>query len=158
MKRGTRITLEILGPPAIGALSVAGYWAFLDHLYNAPVGEFAHATPGFLEISLAFLGLGYISAIIPSVIYMTVMERSIRRGWFPTAWRTVGLSSLLGLGAGSALGATEYLFPMRRAGVMPLVVFVGLWTGFVMGLVIKGLTHWGERKSLSSVSQPGTMP
>jgi hypothetical protein len=39
-----------------------------------------------------------------------------------------------------------------------IVTADGLWTGFVMGLLIKGLTYWGERRSRLATGQTGIGP
>jgi RsiW-degrading membrane proteinase PrsW (M82 family) len=137
MKRSTRIALEIFGPPAIGSMSLL-----------------VLAAPGSLsEIFYAaamFLLFGFYFALIPSVVYMLLMESFIGSVRPPESWWCVVFSTAMGWCAGGAISAF--------VDGAPSLVMDGIWTGLVMGLLLKGLTHWGERRSLASSSEQSEIP
>jgi len=152
MRHLLRIFLEILGPPLVGAVSFCSIWYFdlRAHFH-------------FFDLVKVCLFMSYAVGTLPSFIYMLAMELSFCRGWLPTTWRAVGLSSFLGLCAGVAIARPALTTHLNVSGVSPfgtgvLLVGVGLWTGFVMGLLLIRLAHWSERKARPASLQPRVQP
>lgn len=136
MKRPKRIALEILGPPMLGTgLLLVGWGAVA--LWNiltqaAPVKW----DPEILVWVLVVLVYAFVLAGIPSILYTLVMEWRFSRGLNPQSWRTVGLSSTLGLLSG---GAIMVVFTGARfePGLLGFWGGMGSAVGFLLGLFIK---------------------
>jgi hypothetical protein len=144
MKSTLRIFLELFGPPAISSLSLFFYSVLLNDAL-ASLNDLAGA-----------LFVGYLFTIIPSLVCTVIMEQKIKRGLHLKTWQGVGFASVLGLLTGGAFSLL--MSPLAYVGFrgtalewfMTCVIFTldGLWTGFVMGLLLKILARWGDRKKI----------
>jgi len=99
------------------------------------------ASPGAYLLVIAF---AYVFAIGPSVLYMAVMEWAFSRGLNPSSWRTVLLSSFLGVFAG--IGCSVILAIDRGKGrkwddadlkLFVMLAIIGLIAGVVVGGIVK---------------------
>jgi hypothetical protein len=144
-----RIVLEMLAPPAIGALSFIFYQAYQAN----------HFPPDAEDVRLCLL-LGYFFGFIPSLIYTAFMERAIKRGLQPKTWRFVGFSSILGLLAGVAIATVVGTGDdeLRVSDLLGSLAVDGLWTGFVLGLLLKSLAHWSDRRNPPPTALPPAKP
>lgn len=144
-----RIVLEMLGPPAIGALSFLFYDTYQRDNF-----------PPDTDTVIIFLVFGYWFALIPSLIYTTLMERVMKRGLQPKTWQCVGFSSLLGLLSGLVIAIFVGSIDDEKHAldVLGNLALDGLWTGFVMGLLLKGLAHWRDRNIPPSARPPSPSP
>jgi hypothetical protein len=133
LTRGRRMCLEALAPPFLG--SSIGILAGLAM-------DLAQGT------SLQFLWLqrrdylliffwAYLLGGLPSLGYMLIMEARFARGLDPRSWRSVGLSTLLGGGAGLLISAA--ILPLQL-GVSFYLTVLGGTVGFVIGYLTKRLT------------------
>lgn len=118
MEKYQRILIEVLAPPFLGACILAVRPNAADTLSDRILGF------------VPFLGAAYAFAILPSLLYMLVMET-----WFRLGLRarcgllcTVGLSVLLGCGAGLVI---EYVVDFGQISYAWL-----LWVGGLVGLMI----------------------
>ncbi|MGH7989336.1 MAG: hypothetical protein ACREDS_03965 [Limisphaerales bacterium] len=117
MSKYQRRFVEVLVPPFLGAFGV---------MVTDRVDTFADKILGFFP----FVAAAYVYAIVPSLVYMLVMETWF---WFDLRARcglfcTVVLSASLGCGAGLAL---EYVIDFGQILSWKLV-----WIGGVVGLLI----------------------
>jgi hypothetical protein len=122
MSRHQRIIIELLAPPLLGAFTFTVTGCGADSITARILGF------------VPFVVLAYAFAIVPSFLCMLVME-----AWYGLGFRarcglicTVGLSALLGCGAGLAL---EYLLDgsiLARV-LLWIGAFVGLLVGFYVG-------------------------
>ncbi len=124
MKRLPRITFEVLFPPALAA----GIFIVAFAVENGGVP---------IQGILTVLGVSYACAILPSLAYAGLMEKAFTGGLSPSSWRSVGLSSLLGIMAGAVIGA----FLARGLAALLIMMLVGLFAGSVSGLIIKAWAH-----------------
>lgn len=140
LTRAKRISLEIIGPPILGASlwvlsTMAGeIWARGG---EACSWENLVGMIGLLAMTTVY---ACVFAGIPSLLYAVIMEWRFARGFDPSSWWSVGLSTLLG----SASGCLIVLFfgwPRLMAPSM-WILFGGIGTavGFVLGLLIKVLS------------------
>jgi len=118
MNKYQRILIEMLAPPFLGAfifmVTGNGSDPFLDRVFYF----------------LPFLQVAYTFCIIPSVVYMSVMEL-----WFWLGLRarcgllcTVIFSAILGCGAGLVI---EYVIDFQQ-----ILSTVLLWIGALVGILI----------------------
>jgi len=81
---------------------------------------------------------------LQSVVYAMVLEWRFMRGFDPCSWRSVGLSSLLGLASGLPIAIG---YGRDRSDLFAIWLFwpgLGLLVGFLMGLLIKAWSAEGK--------------
>jgi hypothetical protein len=160
LTRGKRIALEVLGPPALGA-SVWLVVIFVSQLFE-PAGKdlirFLRELPG---AALFLLVAAYVFAGLQSVFYAVIMEWNFTAGLDPRSWKSVALSSLLGLCSG---GVIPLVFSAgRKTAWEPWLLLggLGLLVGLAMGLLIRacrGRKHETHRGLAPDEKIPTTHP
>ena len=137
LTRRSRIALEILGPAPIGVLvSIAGTGArnlWLRPENGIPATDYLMVLPGL--ILFAYLCVG-----IQSLFYMAILEWGFSRGLNPAGWRSVGLSTFLGLASGAAIAAA---YGFDRSDVIESWITsggTGASVGLILGVLIKFLS------------------
>ena len=120
MKAKGRVILEIVAPALIGTVL----------LFIWKREEFTRTLGLRPSVFVTYLAFAYAFAIIPSLVYAFVMERWLRCKPLDSVRRlgAIGLSTLLGLGAGYAI------FRASEAPVTWLGAVVGLLLGLVLAL------------------------
>jgi len=128
MKRSTRIALELLGPPLLGALLL---W-----LTVLPIdGSFGAGVDWWVMLSWMVLW-AYLFAGIPSILYTLTMEVAFAKGLNAGRWPATAFSGLLGAGAGVSMVLVLMGWQFDAA-VLLRFGELGLTVGLVLGLVIK---------------------
>jgi hypothetical protein len=134
--RGKRIALEVWGPPFLGAALMTFYSVGEQVLRSGDLSFVFLQTRDYLLIFV----YAYVFGTLPSLAYMGLMEAAFSRGLEPTEWRTVALSSGLGLLAGTGI---MLLVSSGRASVGELSYFAtfGLIVGLLLGVIIRFFTR-----------------
>jgi hypothetical protein len=128
--RGTRIALELLGPPFVASIILTGIFAVLDRDATAFLG---------LPLILVF---AYLFAGLPAAAFTLVLEVAWAKGADPGSWSAVRLAALAGLPSG--LLVTLWFAPWAHSG--PLSSFalfgaLGAATGGITGLLVRARTR-----------------
>lgn len=136
MTRKNRGALEFFGPPALGAMLLAGSMAAVslwDWLTTGRAQQWSWEAPGVFGMMLAF---AYLFAGLPSLLYAVIMEWRFARGLNPASRRAVAWSSALGLASGLVIGGVlsggRLLF-----GAYAMFGGLGVAVGFLLGWFIK---------------------
>ena len=85
--------------------------------------------------------MAYVFAGLQSIFYAIIMEWRFSQGLDPRGWRSISLSTLLGLMSGAAI-CLAYGFD--RSDTRTLWLFfggIGLVVGFLMGVLIRMLSN-----------------
>jgi hypothetical protein len=128
--RGTRIALELLGPPFVASVIIAAIFAVLDRDPTAFVG---------LPFILVF---AYVWAGLPAAAFTLVLEVTWAKGVDPGSWRAVRVAALAGLPSG--LLVTLWFAPWAHPGPLPgFAIFgaLGAATGGITGLLVRARTR-----------------
>jgi hypothetical protein len=145
MTRRSRIALEILGPPALGAacwLLAIGGWTLWEAMTRGKPAALLRQLP---EMALVLFVCAYFFAGVPSLLYAAIMEWRFARGLDPASWRTVGWSTGLGLASGAAIIG---VLSGGRAGLASLAVFGAL--GLIVGALLGGFIKWRSGRGRSN--------
>ena len=124
MKRPARITLEVLGPPLLGA-------TILQIVAAAAVREVEA-----LKLFPLFVGFGYFVAGIPSVLFAAIMELAFCRGLRPDGVPAVVLAAVLGAASGLAIEMVLAGAVTVRSSAAFFIAF-GCVIGGMIGLLIR---------------------
>lgn len=151
LTRGKRIALELLGPALLGGMLLGPTTTL--YMLKGRLGE---DRPGELLWTVflytaAAVGFGYLFAGIQSIIYACVMEWRFARGLDPSSWRSVALSSMLGLASGAVIAVT---YGFQRTDLLFLWTGIGgtgIVVGFIIGLLIK---VWSTEKKTTGENPP----
>ena len=145
MKKTPRIAIETLGPPLLGGLMLGGIVAGSELFSGRHGSKNSVANIADAAIMIGYVvGIAYLIAGIPSLIYTAIMETCFARGLSPASWRTVWLSTALG-----AIAGVSIITVLNREGHEP-AMFVhravpGLLVGGSLGLIIRHLSKPGGR-------------
>jgi len=137
MGRRTRIALEVLGPPLLGACLLNGVGIARDLLSGTGWSYIWLQRQDYLVVVF----WAYLLGVLPSLGYMGVMEWRFARGLNPRSSRTVIWSLSLGFVAGGLIGAiVGGLFDgsFRDAAVVAAYFSAaGQVVGWLLGLLIR---------------------
>jgi len=131
MNRKTRIALELLGPPVIGAGGLT-VWAAarLEWAPDGPGRAVASLPVLFaFHVVFAFFCIG-----LQTLVYTAVMEWRFARGLDPRSWRAVGLSTFLGWASGAVLAVG---YGIGRQDTWYLFNGLGPAVGLLLGLIVR---------------------
>ncbi len=131
--RGKRIALEVLGPPALGTMVMAGIFIIASLSRGGGLGILRQEARDYLFMLVP----AYVFAGPPSILYAVIMEWRIREGLDPASWRLVGWSSFLGLLAGLAIPLVLSSGHRTEAEIWLTFCSTGMLVGLVMGLLIR---------------------
>lgn len=120
-----RFVLHTLLPPLCGGLLIFFAMVLADGVRS----------PSYVASLVAFLGYAYMAAIIPSVLYATLMEASARRGLTPGSSGAIVVSGLIGLFVGALpwlLSVPQSQWPQKIGAAILFAV-----VGFVVGVGVE---------------------
>lgn len=150
MKRGVRIAIELLGPPAWGTALMAAWMVptmLAETAHPRPWWEDARQGAAVLFLVLVF---AYVFAGLQSVVYTVVLEWRFSRGLDPRSWRAVGWSTGLGFLSGAAI----IVVLGRGAGdVLAWLIWGGL--GATVGFLNGALIRWLSRRDVMPPAPAG---
>lgn len=140
--RRKRIALELLGPPAIGAVLIITVFAGLAAREVIEKGEALQRFKQVGQVALMAVMGAYLMAGVQSGLYALVMEWRFSRGLDPRSGKTVGLSSVLGFLAGAVIAlAMGWRNELLNPALWLLHGGLGLVVGAAMGLLIRLLSR-----------------
>ena len=137
MRRPTRIVLEVLGPPLLGACLLNGFGIAWDLLTGTGWSFIWLQRHDYLVV----IFWAYLLGALPSVGYMGLMEWRFSQGLDPRSAHMVHLSLTLGLIAGMSLGAL--VGSLFSGSVRQIALgaagfgFAGLLVGLLLGFLIR---------------------
>jgi hypothetical protein len=140
--RGKRIALELLGPPAIGAVLMIALMAGFTVVLAIEKGDTLHRLKELAQGAVFFVVFAYMFAGAQSILYACIMEWQYARGLDPCSWRAVALSSGLGLASGAAIMLViGWRGDLHAQWLWVLYGGVGLLVGLLLGLLIRRLSR-----------------
>lgn len=134
LTRGKRIALELLGPPALGALLLMLWILCGEPWLNGQTKAWQWTE--ILKSTVVITGFAYFFGSIPSAIYAFVMEGLFSRGLDPGSWRAVHISTLMGTLSGIVLGCVLDELRLKSA-VWIIFGGIGLCVGLLLSMLIK---------------------
>ncbi|MBI3886764.1 MAG: hypothetical protein HY302_13690 [Opitutae bacterium] len=136
MKRRSRIALEALGPPLLGAAAI--FSPLVVEAARAAIleGKFGGWTWEGVKFFWVVVFVAYLVAGLPSLFYTAIMEWRFHRGLDPRSWRAVALSTFLGLLSGLAISGVLSGLKWKPE-VWAYYSGVGVAVGFLLGWLIK---------------------
>ncbi len=133
MTRFSRIFLELVGPPVLGAIYYFLYCLIASggHFPGVPIREVRD------DFGLAIIAAGLVAGL-PAIGFTIIMEVMFALGLDPRSARTVWLAALLGLAAGFAVNVL-----LVNWAVLMFCFFLGLGlsVGATIGFIIKTCTR-----------------
>lgn len=130
MKRRTRFLLHALLPPLFGG-------TLLFPVLLVGRGGELHLAETLMAFA-AVLGVAYLWAILPSLVYAALMEWAFARGTIPGSRPAVALSALLGTAVGSIPLVGELFNAHRKLHLDDLLeMMIPSAVGFVVGIAVE---------------------
>jgi hypothetical protein len=136
MTRRSRITLELVGPPLLGAGLVTA-WAVIQMLTDATTTTAAGWANqlGMLPMAFVMYTVFAIPCIgLQTLAYTAIMEWRFARGLDPRSWRAVGWSTVLGWASGAVLA---FGYGIARKDTWYFFNGMGPAVGCLLGLIIR---------------------
>ena len=151
LTRGKRIALELLGPPALGAIIMTTIERGTMLFEAVNQGSVVAGIKQVCEYGALVLVLAHFFAGLQSVLYTVVMEWRFSKGLDPASWKMVKLSSVLGFGSGAVLIAVKIPDLTNMGMILLSTGGLGLVVGFIMGLLIK---RWSTEEKIMGENLP----
>jgi hypothetical protein len=128
MKTLLRRFLLVLGPAPLAALTIGA---------GDVIGKQGEPPTNLLEGVLLLSLIGTVFTLLPAIATTVVIEREFAAGLNPRSGRCLVLLTTLGLASGTAIGlmVTSWWSPL--ATLLPIMMALGAWTGFLLGLLVR---------------------